>query len=132
MKRGKLFAALLAAAVLMGSPLAGSISEQKASAEEVIVISENGGESQNNQKIISGEVTEDGEVLFAAKAPATTSAAKLNMCRGESTGKIRIQARVSRPVKSKDNYYYLCRVNADGDPETIVQKVKKVKSGTRI
>ena len=85
MKRGKLFAALLAAAVLMGSPLAGSISEQKASAEEVIVISENGGESQNNQKIISGEVTEDGEVLFAAKAPATTSAAKLNVCRGEST-----------------------------------------------
>ena len=131
MKRGKLFAALLAAAVLMGSPLAGSISEQKASAEEVIVISENGGESQNSQEILSGEVTEDGEVLFAAKAPATTSAAKLNVCRGESTGKIRIQARVSRPVKSKDNYYYLCRVDADGDPETIVQKVKKVKSGTQ-
>ena len=36
MKRGKLFAALLAAAVLMGSPLAGSISEQKASAEDVM------------------------------------------------------------------------------------------------
>lgn len=67
MKRGKLFAALLAAAVLMGSPLAGSISEQKASAEEVIVISENGGESQNNQKIISGEVTEDGEVLICSR-----------------------------------------------------------------
>ncbi|MDO5423128.1 MAG: DUF5722 domain-containing protein [Eubacteriales bacterium] len=127
MKRTRFTTTFLSAALLALAALFAAFGPQALPvfAEEFFLLDEE--ESED-----AGLLADDGDTVLSGTAKPTLSSAKITTCSGYSKGKIRITAKVTTPVKSIDNYYYLFRVNSNtGKLETRVAKTEKAKKGSQ-